>query len=69
MDKAGTDARNLVVNGLQSGQQLLDAKVAQGVDAVGVALKSRQVQGHGRGGLLVDSVGGKVGGSGQAGGV
>ena len=47
--KAGADAADLVVDGLQAGQELLDAKIAQGADAVGFALKSGQVQGHGRG--------------------
>jgi len=52
MHEPGADADDLVVDGLQAGQKLLDAKIAQGTDAVGVALKSRQVQGHGSGGLL-----------------
>ncbi len=51
MYKTGLDAADLVVNGLQAGKQLLDAKIAQGIDARRHALKSRQVQGHGSGGL------------------
>ena len=46
MHKPGVDTHDLVVNGLQAGQQLLNAKIAQGADPVGFALKSRQVQGH-----------------------
>ena len=53
MHKARTDAGDLVVNRLQTRQKLLDAKIAQGADAVGFALESGQVQGHGGGGLVV----------------
>ncbi len=53
VDKTGLDAADLVVNGLQAGKELLDAKIAQGIDARRHALKSRQVQGHGSGGLDV----------------
>jgi len=34
---------------------LLDAEIAEGADPVGFALKSRQVQGHGSGGLVMGS--------------
>ena len=54
MDKPGVDAHDFVVNGLQARKELLDAKVAQGTDAVGFALKSRQVQSHGSNSLLVE---------------
>src|SRR5450759_1780257 len=54
MYKTGADAHDLVVNALQAGQKLLNAEIAQGADPVGFALKSRQVQGHGSGGLEME---------------
>ena len=54
MHKPGVDAHDFVVNGLQARKELLDAKVAQGTDAVGFALKSRQVQSHGSNSLLME---------------
>ena len=57
MHKPGTDGSNFVVNGLQAGKQLLGAEVAQGIDPAGFALESRQMQGHGGGGLVVVGVG------------
>ncbi len=53
----GADAGDLVVDGLQPGKQLLGAEVAQGIDPAGFALESRQMQGHGGGGLVVVGVG------------
>ncbi|MCY1166549.1 hypothetical protein D9M73_64900 [compost metagenome] len=51
--KTCMDAHNFLVDGLQAREELLDAEIAQGIDALGHALKSRQVQGHGSGGLVV----------------
>ena len=53
MHKAGINASDFFVNSLQARQELLDAEVTQGGDAVRLALKSRQMQGHGGGGLEV----------------
>ena len=54
MNKPGTNTDNLVVYGLQPGKELLDAEIAQGIDAESLALKSCQVQGHGWGGLVME---------------
>ena len=54
MNKPGADANDFVVYCSEARKKLLDAKVAQGVDAVGVALKSRQVQCHGSASLWRD---------------
>ena len=48
---AGLDAGNALMDSLQARQQLLNAEIAQGIDAVRLALEGRQVQGHGGGGL------------------
>ena len=53
MYKTRLNAAYFVVNGLQAWEQLLHAEVAQGVNALGLAIEGRQMQGHGRSGLVV----------------